>query len=45
MPTFQACNIEEDGLLSFDVNSDGSGQRFVLVIFMNGELFVSVDAM
>ncbi|KAK4260435.1 hypothetical protein QN277_003550 [Acacia crassicarpa] len=23
----QACNIEEDGLFSFDVNSDGSGQK------------------
>lgn len=45
MPTFQACNIEEDGLFSFDVNSDGSGQKYVLFIVMNVELFVSVEAM
>lgn len=32
--SFQACNSEEDGLFGFDVNSDGSGQRYVLLIFM-----------
>lgn len=39
--TFQACNSEEDGLFSFDVNSDGSGHRYVLLIFLNDGLFSS----
>ncbi|XP_054809541.1 beta-ketoacyl-[acyl-carrier-protein] synthase III, chloroplastic [Prosopis cineraria] len=40
----QACNSEEDGLFSFDVNSDGSGQRHLNAALKENESNNALDS-
>lgn len=34
MPWLQACDLEEDGLFSFDLHSDGDGRRYMLYLHL-----------